>query len=133
MPETVGGTAGRSRRLARMIPSTWTPHRRGDHGVVVGYHAPPPEGRVVPQCQRGHARGGAGDEHTATEVLESTGLSMLADAWRYVGDGDDLRVRIVHVTASHVVLKHEDFGDMSHRYGENFSLPLPAGDVLQRV
>ena len=111
MPETVGGTAGRSRRLARMIPSTWTPHRRADDGEVVGYLAPASEGLVVPMSLLGHA----------------------LDAWRYVGDGDDLRVRIVHVTASHVVLKHEDFGDMSHRYGENFSLPLPAGDVLQRV
>ena len=133
MPETVGGTAGRSRRLARMIPSTWTPHRRADDGEVVGYLASASEGLVVPMSLLGHALDEACDEHTATEVLESTGLSMLADAWRYVGDGDDLRVRIVHVTASHVLLKHEDFGDMSHRYGENFSLPLPAGDVLQRV
>jgi hypothetical protein len=116
-----------------MIPSTWTPHRRADDGEVVGYLAPASDGLVVPMSLLGHALDEPCDEHTAAEVLESAGLSMLAEAWRYVGDGTDLRVRIVQVTAAHVVLKHEDFGDMSHRYGENFSLPLPVGDVLQRA
>jgi hypothetical protein len=133
MPEMVGDPAGRSRRLARMIPSTWTPHRRADDGEVVGYLAPAADDLVVPMSLLGHALDEACDEHTAVDVLESAGLSMLAEAWRYVGDGADLRVRIVQVTPSHVVLKHEDFGDMSHDYGENFSLSLPAGDALQRV
>ncbi len=116
-----------------MIPSIWTPHRRADDGEVVGYLAPASDGLVVPMSLLGHALGEACDEHTAADVLESAGLSMLAEAWRYVGGGEDLRVRIVQVTASHVVLKHEDFGDMSHDYGANFSVPLPAGDALQRA
>lgn len=116
-----------------MIPSTWTAHRRADDGEVVGYLAPAGDGLVVPMSLLGHELADACDEHTAVDVLESAGLSMLAEAWRYVGDGADLRVRIVQVTPSHVVLKHEDFGDMSHDYGENFSLPLPAGDALQPV
>jgi hypothetical protein len=116
-----------------MIPSTWTPHRRADDGEVVGYLAPAGDGLVVPMSLLGHTLDEPSDEHSATEVLEAAGLSMLAEAWRYVGDGADLRVRIVQVTASQVVLKHEDFGDMSHDYGDNFSVPLPAADVLQRV
>jgi hypothetical protein len=121
-----------------MIPSTWAPHRRADDGEVVGYLAPVDEeasasGRYVPMSLLGHPLADPADEWEAVEVLERTGLSMLADQWRYTADGTEIRVRIVSVTPSHVVLKHEDFGDMSHDYGRNFTLALPAGDVLRRA
>ena len=88
---------------------------------------------VVPMSLLGHPLSDATDEWEAAEVLERTGLSMLADQWRYTVDGAEIRVRIVSVTPSHVVLTHEDFGDMSHDYGAQMTLALPAGDVLQRV
>jgi hypothetical protein len=120
-----------------MIPSTWAPHRRADDGEVVGYLAPA-EGMtdsdlVVPMSLLGHPLGDPADEGEAADVLERTGLSMLADQWRYSADGAEIRVRIVSVTPSHVVLKHEDFGDMSHDYGRSFTLALPVGDVLRRA
>jgi hypothetical protein len=120
-----------------MIPSTWSPHRRADDGEVVGYLAPagdaPSPGQYVPMSLLGHALGEAVDEWEAVEVLERSGLSMLADQWRYTSDGAEIRVRIVSVTPAHVVLKHEDFGDMSHDYGRNITVPLPAGNDLRRA
>jgi hypothetical protein len=120
-----------------MIPSSWAPHRRADDGEVVGYLAPAEDvtdspGLVVPMSLLGHPLGDAADEWEAADVLERAGLSMLADQWRYTAEGAEIRVRIVSVTPSHVVLKHEDFGDMSHDYGRNFTLALPAGDALRR-
>jgi hypothetical protein len=120
-----------------MIPSTWAPHRRADDGEVVGYLAPADAAvsaeRYVPMSLLGHPLADAADESEAVEVLERTGLSMLAEQWRYTSHGAEIRVRIVSVTPSHVVLKHEDFGDMSHDYGGNFTVALPAGDVLRRA
>lgn len=118
-----------------MIPSTWTPHRRADDGEVVGYLAPVDDDPDlhVPMSLLGHPLAEAGDEWAAAEVLERTGLSMLAEQWRCTVDGAEVRVRIVSVSPSHAVLKHEDFGDMSHDYGAQMTLALPAGDALRRA
>ena len=70
-----------------MIPTHWTPYRRVDDGEVVGYLAPGEGDMHVPTSLLGHPLGVAMEREDATELLERTGLALLADKWRLDREG----------------------------------------------
>jgi hypothetical protein len=114
----------------------WTPHRRDD-GELLGWIHP------------------AGDEWVAVDVLgrpasaplgwldaeaalEEHGISWLAEAWMLEGEAErPLRVRIVEVTPGgdgepgRIVVKIDDFGDMTRPATERFVLSWPIPDRLR--
>lgn len=107
-----------------MIPDSWIPHRRGD-GELVGYVRQEGED-FVPVDLFGHDLAGVGDWHAAESTLEETGLGWLADAWMLrMDDGSHERVRIVEVSPERVVVKPDDFGDMSGPEQPRFEVEVP--------
>jgi hypothetical protein len=119
-----------------MIPADWTPHRRDD-GELIGWIRPEAEHWVAVDLL-GRAVSGAIEWLDAEEVLESGGLSWLAEIWMLDrGAGEPLRVKIVEVTpgrvgeAGHVVVQTDDFGAIDVPV-ESFELPWPAPNTLRR-
>lgn len=123
---------------------SWIEHRRGD-GELVGWMRPVGEG-FVPVDLLGRDRSGAVDWLEAEEMLDELGIGYLADAYllRWAAttvtdgadstdgeDGDeagaatgDVRVRITEVSTARIVVKRDDFGDVSASLQE-FTLPWP--------
>jgi hypothetical protein len=97
-----------------MIPSDWLPHRRQRDDELVGYLVP--QGvEVVPVTLFGYPLAGAADVETGRRLLESTGLSVLAEPWRLeLEEGESIRVKIREVSPDRVVVVTDDFG-----YGGN--------------
>ena len=98
-------------------------HRRED-GELVGWILPDGDdwraidvlGRVVAASV---------DWLAAEAALEERGLAFLADPWMLERPGaEPLRVRLVEVTPARIVVKADDFGDVSHAT-ERFVLPWP--------
>ncbi len=105
------------------MPGDWTPHRRDD-GELVGWIRPAGEewaaidvlGREVVTSV---------DWLDAETALEERGLAFLADPWMLERDGQaPLRVRLLEVTPARIVVKAEDYGDVS-RGSERITLPWP--------
>lgn len=93
-----------------MIPAHWTPHHRERDDELVGYLVPD-DGAVVPVTLFGYPLGQPGEAVEAAAVLESIGLSVLADPWHLdLGDGETLRVRIREVSPERLVVMADDFG-----------------------
>jgi hypothetical protein len=114
-----------------MIPVDWTPHRRASDDELVGYLVPRGD-QVVPVTLFGHPLAGPGDVSEAAALLDSTGLSVLADPWRLqLADGDTIRVRIHEVRPDRVVVVADDFG-YGGDLGDSFVLDVPSGDQLTR-
>ena len=99
------------------------PHRRED-GELVGWILPDGDdwraidvlGRVVAASV---------DWLDAEAALEQRGLAFLAEPWTLErDDAAPLRVRLVEVTPARIVVKADDFGDVSHAT-ERFVLPWP--------
>lgn len=114
-----------------MIPSTWTPHRRPSDEELVGYLVPQGDG-VLPVTVFGYPLSAATDTQSAQSLLESTGLSSLAEPWQLrLADGQTIRVRIREVSADRLVVIPDDFG-----YGgpltDAFVLDVPEGGRLTR-
>ena len=112
-----------------MIPAGGVPHRREDAELV---------GWIVPE----------GDDWTAVDLLgrvvassvewldaeaalEERGLEYLADPWILDRPGEaPTLVRMVEVTPDRIVVKVDDFGDVS-RYAERYEVTWPIPSTLR--
>ncbi|MGW8482894.1 hypothetical protein ACWGJP_07125 [Microbacterium sp. NPDC055903] len=113
-----------------MIASEGTPHRRDD-GELLGWIHPAGDAWVAVDVL-GRPASDAVDWLEAEAALEEHGLAWLADPWMLEGESEaPLRVRIVEVTpteagrAGRIVVKIDDFGDVSRPASEPFVLPWP--------
>ncbi|WP_243229378.1 hypothetical protein [Microbacterium sp. CIAB417] len=113
-----------------MTAADWTPHRRDD-GELLGWIRPEGSDWVAVDVL-GRPASGAVDWLDAEAALEEHGLAWLADAWMLEGESErPLRVRIVEVTptdagrSGRIVVKQDDFGDMSRPASEPYVLPWP--------
>ncbi|MGA9746543.1 MAG: hypothetical protein WBQ50_03705, partial [Nocardioides sp.] len=85
----------------------------------------------VPTSLLGHPLGVAMEREDATELLERTGLALLADKWRLDREGADLLVEVVQVSPVEVVVRSVDFGDAFATYGTTYTLAVPVGAELR--
>lgn len=116
--------------------STWTPHRRDD-GELLGWIRPEGEAWVAVDVL-GRPASRATEWLDAETALEQRGIAWLADPWMLEGEGErPLQVRIVEVTPDEegrpgrIVVKVDDFGDMSRPATARFVLAWPVPDRLR--
>lgn len=109
--------------------SRWTPHRRED-GELVGWIRPADGAEAAGEDWTaidvlGREVAASVDWLDAEAALEAHGLAFLADPWMLEREGAaPLRVRMVEVTPDRIVVKAEDYGDMSAA-SERFVVPWP--------
>jgi hypothetical protein len=114
-----------------MIPQEWQPHRRPSDEELVGYLVPQDDG-VLPVTLFGYPLGAASDDVVARRVLDTTGLSVLAEPWQLtLADGETIRVRIREVSADHLVVFADDFG-FGGNLAEAYVLEVPELGRLRR-
>ncbi len=114
----------------------WTPHRRDDSELLGWIHA---SGDLwVAVDVLGRAASGPVEWLEAEAALEEHGIAWLADPWMLEGEGDrPVRVRIVEVTPDErgapgrIVVKVDDFGDMTRPSAAQFVLPWPIPERLR--
>lgn len=119
------------------MPRTdWTPHRRDD-GELLGWIHPDGDAWVAVDVL-GRRASDAVDWLDAEAALEEHGIGWLADPWMLEGEGDRaLRVRILEVTPDEegvpgrILVKVDDFGDVTRPQTQQFSLPWPIPDRLR--
>ncbi|WP_315106484.1 hypothetical protein [uncultured Microbacterium sp.] len=112
------------------MPHAWTPHRRDD-GELLGWIHPEGEDWIAVDVL-GRRVSGPGEWLDAEAALEDHGIAWLADPWMLEGEGErPLRVRILEVTPDEegtpgrIVVKVDDFGDMTRPATAQFILPWP--------
>lgn len=115
-----------------MISSSWMPYHREDDGELLGYLVPDGE-LVIPVTVFGYELGDAADEYDASQVLESIGLSYLADTWMLsiAGRDEPINVQIVEASPKTLRVKSVDYG-WEQDYGTVIELPVPETGRLQR-
>lgn len=113
-----------------VIPADWTPHRRPEDRELLGWIRP--DGDLwVPVSLLGHDASEPMEWLDAEDVLESTGLSWLADIWMLEReDAAPLRVKIVEVTPERVLVKTDDFGAIDAPVAQ-YELAWPAPRALR--
>lgn len=112
-----------------MIPTDWTPHRRDD-GELVGWIRPDGEEWTAVDVL-GRVAAASVDWLDAEAALEARGLAFLAEPWMLERDSaPPLRVRLVEVTPERIVVKAEDYGDVTHA-AERFVLSWPIPPQLR--
>ncbi|WP_285365381.1 hypothetical protein [Microbacterium sp. LMC-P-041] len=119
------------------MPRTdWTPHRRDD-GELLGWIHPEVEAWVAIDVL-GRAVSGPTEWLDAEAALEDHGIAWLADPWMLEGEAErPLRVRIVEVTpdgegrSGRIVVKVDDFGDITRPATQQYVLSWPAPDRLR--
>ncbi|MCT9819673.1 hypothetical protein N3K63_05160 [Microbacterium sp. W1N] len=99
-----------------------TPHRRDD-GELLGWIRAEGDGWVAIDLLGREVTGGV-EWLDAEAALERHGIAYLADPWMLEGDGAPLRVRLVEVTPARIVVKADDFGDIT-RAAPLIELPWP--------
>lgn len=118
-----------------MIPNDWTPFHRVD-GELVGYLKPvgtdpAGDGLVLPMSLLGHPLSDEpGEVWWAEDLLETRGLSYLADRWVLTDDdGAPRTVVITECSPERVVVALAEFAHVVGRPAENFGkqwvLPVP--------
>ncbi|WEK61129.1 MAG: hypothetical protein P0Y60_17785 [Candidatus Microbacterium colombiense] len=116
-----------------MTRPDWTPHRRDD-GELLGWIHPVGDAWAAVDLL-GRSVTGPTEWLDAEAALEQHGIAWLADAWMLDGEGDrPLRVRLLEVTPDRdgvpgrIVVKADDFGDMTRPATAQFTLawPIPA-------
>jgi hypothetical protein len=120
-----------------MIPPNWFPHRRDD-GELVGWIHESGEDWIAIDVL-GRSASDPTDWLSAEEALERVGLAFLADPWMLDCEGErPVRVRIVEVTpgdgaedSGRIVVKIDDFGDVTGGLGTRFTLPWPIPSRLR--
>jgi hypothetical protein len=121
--------------FASVIPQTWIEHRRAEDNELVGYLRPVDDapGQYIPVTVFGYALGEPTDEYDAQQILESVGLSCLADRWLLTPDGrsEPISVQIVEASPLHLVVKTVDFG-YEGDIGTTFVLDVPPNRLRGR-
>jgi len=114
----------------------WTPHRRDD-GELLGWIHPEGDDWVAVDVL-GRPASVPTEWLDAEAALEEHGIAWLADPWMLEGEGDrPLRVRILEVTPDEesvpgrIVVKVDDFGDMTRPATAQFVHPRPIPDRLR--
>ncbi|WP_018142473.1 hypothetical protein [Alloscardovia criceti] len=112
------------------IPGNWYEHHRDD-GELLGWISPQGEG-FVPIDLLGR-EGEPTDWVSAEKALENLGLGYLSEPFLYEAEAQRwLRVRIVEVNAQHIMVKEEDFGDITHHTPVH-EIPFPPGERLKEL
>jgi len=107
-----------------VIPDDWTAHRRDD-GELIGWIRPEGDDWLAVDLL-GRDVSGPLDWLDAEAALEDHGIAWLADVWMLEGEAPEaIRVRMVEVTPELVVVKVDDYGDVS-RHSRQVALPWPA-------
>jgi len=107
-----------------VIPDDWTAHRRDD-GELIGWIRPEGDDWLAVDLL-GRDVSGPLDWLDAEAALEGHGIAWLADVWMLEGEAPGaIRVRMVEVTPERVVVKVDDYGDVS-RHSRQVALPWPA-------
>ncbi len=118
-----------------MIPVTWIPYRRDEDGELLGYLRPAggSTNRFLPVTVFGYPLSDEVDEDAAQRILESTGLSYLADRWLLSLDerAEPVSVEIVEANPERLRVQNVDYGYEAN-LGKIFVLDVPTGDVLRR-
>ena len=126
---TEGGP--RAAGAAGGAPADWTAHRRDD-GELVGWIRADGAGWTAIDVL-GREVVTSVDWLDAEAALEERGLAFLADPWMLERPGAaPLRVRLVEVTPARIVVKAEDYGDVT-RGAERVVLPWPLPAPLRPV
>lgn len=119
-----------------MPHADWTPHRRHD-GELLGWIHPDAEDWVAVDVL-GRPVSEPGEWLAAEAALEAHGIAWLADPWMLEGEGDrPLRVVLLEVTPDEdgapgrIVVKVDDFGDMTAPPTARFTLPWPVPGRLR--
>ena len=119
----------------KMIPTDWTAVHRDDDAELLGYLAPTNRNgqHVIPTTVFGHQLAEPSHAVDAIEVLNSTGLSYLADRWELLIDSqpEPITVQIVEASPSSVMVQSIDYG-YEGGYGARFTLETPTDNRLQR-
>lgn len=111
------------------VPDDWTPHRRDD-GERLGWIRPDGDAWTAIDVL-GRVVAASVEWLDAEEALEQRGLAFLAEPWMLERDGGDpVRVRLVEVTPARIVVKVDDYGDMSRPH-EGIVLPWPLPSRLR--
>lgn len=115
----------------RVISGDWIGWRRAHDDELVGYLVPSGDG-VVPVTLFGYPLGEASGQDDAARVLETDGLSCLADFWTLDrGDGSSQRVKIYEVTPDHVTVVADDF-NTGGNLDERTVLDVPTDRLRRR-
>ncbi len=111
--------------------SDWIEHRRPD-GERVGWMRAAGDGFVAIDLL-GREVTGEVDWLAAEEALEARGIGYLADRYEIVRpDGGPIAVRIVEVSTRRILVKREDYGDVTVPR-EHFELAWPIPPELRVV
>lgn len=114
---------------AGVVPDDWTPHRRDD-GERIGWIRPDGDAWTAIDVL-GRVVAASVEWLDAEEALEQRGLAFLAEPWMLErGDEKPVRVRLVEVTPARIVVKVDDYGDMSRPH-EGVVLPWPLPPQLR--
>lgn len=115
-----------------MIPTEWLPYHREDDGELIGYLVPRGE-LFAPVTVSGYELDGPGDEYDASRVLESIGMSYLADTWLLSVDdrAEPINVQIIEASPFSLRVKSVDYG-WEQDYGTIIDLPVPETGRLRR-
>ncbi|MFT4148017.1 MAG: hypothetical protein QM632_04400 [Micrococcaceae bacterium] len=111
------------------IPNDWIAHKRSDNELL-GWLIPSGEDFIAVDLL-GQKRE-AMDYLQAEEYLEEKGLAYLAEPYLYQpSQGKWIKVRIVEVSSKKIVLKTEDYGDITASQ-EQYTLAFPINeDILK--
>lgn len=109
----------------------WVEHRREDDGELVGFLAPTGDGFTA-MTVFGSSLADPAERVDAERVLDTSGLSYLADRWQLqVDEGQRIEVEIVEASPEQVVVKNVDFSSgLAH--GHRIALTVPVEDRLTR-
>ena len=115
-----------------MIPESWREHRRGDDHELLGY-IDELDDMFQARTLFGFPLGRAGDERDAEQLLDSLGLSYLAERWLLTIDGreDPITVQIAETNPAVVTLRSADYG-YEGDYGTPFTLVVPVSPTQLR-
>lgn len=93
-----------------MIPHGWTPYHRAEDDELLGYLVEAGDG-TVPLTLFGVALGEPGSPEHAEEVLQTRGLSCLAEPWVLRNEGgEEIRVALVAAYPDRVVVVPAPYG-----------------------
>lgn len=117
-----------------MIPQTWTPYRRDEDDELLGYLKPHEDSSscVVPVTVFGYELAGPAQPDDAERVLDSLGLSYLAERWllSLANRVEPINVQLVEASPERLVVKSVDFG-YEEDYGTLFTLDVPVDDRIR--